>query len=310
MTAAARAGTLSPEQAVPVSDAVAADRLAEARLVDLASRASIGELRDACQRVKTAADGDPEATHERIRAARRLRTWTDVEGAWNVSGRSVAEDGAEIHAALEDLATQLFERARADRRSGGRDAYLLDALVELARRHNELRRSGDATGAVTKARKRRPAYTALLRLDLEALKRGWIEGEEQCEISGVGPIPVRVAKELLGDATLKLVLTRGVDVANVTHLGRGPSAAQKVAMLWSNPFCSREGCDERWTQADHRVDWATVKVTELRNLDGFCDHDHNMKTRRNWALVSGTGKRPMVPPDDSRHPDFRGPAPP
>ena len=36
--------------------------------------------------------------------------------------------------------------------------------------------------------------------------------------------------------------------------------------------------------------------------DLLCDHDHHLKTYYGWALVEGTGKRAMVPPDDPRHP--------
>ena len=68
-----------------------------------------------------------------------------------------------------------------------------------------------------------------------------VQGGELCEIAGVGPVPVSVAKELLGEAIVKLVITNGVDVANVTHLGRGPTAAQKAALLWMNPICSVAG---------------------------------------------------------------------
>ena len=53
---------------------------------------------------------------------------------------------------------------------------------------------------------------------------------------------------------------------------------------------------------DHRTDWARVKVTELANLDLLCDHHHDLKTLEKWALVAGTGRRPMVPPTDRRHP--------
>lgn len=39
---------------------------------------------------------------------------------------------------------------------------------------------------------------------------------ELCEITGLGPIPVAHAVSLLTDATRKLVITCGVDVAQVT----------------------------------------------------------------------------------------------
>jgi hypothetical protein len=44
------------------------------------------------------------------------------------------------------------------------------------------------------------------------------------------------------------------------------------------------------------------QVTELANLDPLCGHHHRLKTHDGWALIAGVGKRPMVPPDDPRHP--------
>jgi hypothetical protein len=77
---ALRGGELSPAQAALVSSAAAANPAEEARLVELASRVSIGELREECARVKVAADPDPEATNRRLHAQRQLRQWTDGEG--------------------------------------------------------------------------------------------------------------------------------------------------------------------------------------------------------------------------------------
>jgi hypothetical protein len=51
-------------------------------------------------------------------------------------------------------------------------------------------------------------------------------------------VPVPVAERLLGKAVLHLVITRGTDVLNVTHLGRGPTAAQKIALAWASPGCT------------------------------------------------------------------------
>jgi hypothetical protein len=129
-----------------------------------------------------------------------------------------------------------------------------------------------------------------------------------CEITGVGPVPVDAARRLLGESMLKLVITNGVDVANVTHLGRGPTMAQRVALLWSSPACTVLGCPRlhrQGIQHDHRTPWTAVHETALDNIDRLCDHHHALKTRRGWALVSGTGRRPMVPPEDPRHPDNR-----
>ena len=128
-------------------------------------------------------------------------------------------------------------------------------------------------------------------------------GEETCEIAGLGPIPVSVARDLLGESVLKLVITKGASVVNVTHLGRGANIAQKIALLWQMPACTREGCPRRARlQNDHRVPWADVHQTDVANLDPLCKPDHDLKTHQGWALLNGTGKRPMVPPHHPDHP--------
>jgi hypothetical protein len=145
----------------------------------------------------------------------------------------------------------------------------------------------------------------VVRLDWDALLRGWpIEGEV-CEIVGLGPVPVSVVRAMMasGDAFLAAVVTRGVDVAKVIHLGRRPTAYQGTALDWLSPTCTTEGCDATVRlETDHREDWARTKVTLLRWLERHCHACHAKKTRYGWALVPGRGKRPLVPPDDPRHP--------
>ena len=114
--------------------------------------------------------------------------------------------------------------------------------------------------------------------------------------------------ELLGDAILKLVITKGVDVINVTHLGRSPTVAQQVALWWLAPMCTAEGCTRtRRLENDHRIGWAETQRTRLDELDPLCDHEHDLKTYFGWALVPGKGRRAFVPPDDPRHPKYRAP---
>jgi hypothetical protein len=128
--------------------------------------------------------------------------------------------------ALESLIDDLYDRARADGRREPREAYAFDALVALAERDETM---------PTKKRGNKARYLAILRADLPALARGELAAGEVCEIAGIGSVPAAVARELLGEAVVKLVITKGVDVANVTHLGRGATAAQRVALLWSKP---------------------------------------------------------------------------
>jgi len=186
-------------------------------------------------------------------------------------------------------------------------AYALDALLTLAcdtgpGRPADHTDPTDGTPGTRTRQNHNPTFLAPLRVHLAALTRGAPEGNEICEITGTGPISARVARDLLGDSILKLVITRGVDVANVTHLGRGASTAQRVALLWRSPTCSVEGCNRTRIEIDHRTPWATAHHTRLDQLDPLCKHHHHQKHQHLWALTEGTGTRPMVPPTDPRHP--------
>jgi hypothetical protein len=149
-------------------------------------------------------------------------------------------------------------------------------------------------------------FRAVLRVDYEALVRGAVDGGEVCEIAGLGPIPVATARELLGESTLHLVITKGVEVANVTYLGRAPNAAQRVAMAWQMPMCSVAGCPRRARlEYDHGTAFAESPETGLGNLRPLCGYHHDLKSDLGWDLAAGEGRRPMVPPDHPDHPKNR-----
>jgi hypothetical protein len=292
---ALRAGELSGPQAELVAGAVEVDPGSADRLYELAKTAPLAKVKEETLRTKAAVNADEN--HDRIRKERYAAGGTDAEGAWNFHARGPVDAGAVFVKVLEEITDEFFEQAHKEGRHEPRTAYAFDALVEMARRA-----SGER--AVEKKKSSRaPQLLGLVRADHAALVRGHIEGDEVCEITGLGPIPVRIARDLLGDAVVKLVLTKGVDVANVTHLGRGPTVAQKIALWWRTPQCTQSDCTRvQRIQFDHREEWRTTHHTRLDEGDGLCGHHHDLKTYSGWALVAGTGQRPMVPPDDPRHP--------
>jgi hypothetical protein len=299
---ALRGGQLSNVQAAAVADAAAADPSAGSRLVRTALSTNVRELRDECLRTKAAADPDPDATYRRIHTERRAQFYTDLEGGRNLYARGNADQMSRIEKALEPLVDDLFKKAWGEGRHEPREVYVFDALVMRAEQDPAAEPEPG-----TKKRAPKPRFLGLLHAPFEALVRGALEGEETCEIVGVGPIPIRTARELLGESILKLVITKGVDVANVVHLGRGPTAAQRIALLWTSPKCSNIECSRMMVEVDHNNPWADKQETVLGNLDPFCGHDHDLKTNHGWSLVEGTGRRAFVPPDDPRHPRNKPP---
>jgi hypothetical protein len=293
-----RRGELSSTQVEAVAAAAVVKPDAETELLALAATTNVHELREECKRTRRNADPDSDPTHHRIHQQRSVHSYTDEEGAWNFHAHGTPERGAAFTAALDELTDEVFKAARTDGRREPREAYAFDALMLMADRAQH----GTAQPAKPKKQRSNPRYTALLRADLTALTRGHVEGGERCEIAGVGPVPVSTARELLGDAVLKLVITKGVDVANVVHLGRGPTAAQRVALLWRSPKCANEACSRTITEIDHTEPWAATRHTVLAELEPLCGFDHGLKTHAGWSLVTGKGRRAFVPPTDPRHP--------
>jgi hypothetical protein len=342
LATAARRGELSAAQVAPIADAAAADPSAEARLVEKAKRASLGELRDECARVKAAAEPDDEARHAAIHRRRFLRQRRCADGSGELHYRSTVDEVAEIMAVVRGYGNQAFDLARREGRREPEEAYLADGLLAAARIAGAAATAGGvavdsggtagdagpgqavpeddasgpagrgaatatASGGTTPARRvRKPVPTKIIvHIDWDALLRGWPIETEVCEIAGLGPVPVSVVRAMMasGDAFLAGVVTKGVDVATVFHLGRKPTAYQGTALDWLSPTCTTEGCNGAVRlETDHREDWATTKVTLLRWLERHCRSCHDKKTRHGWALVHGHGKRPLVPPDDPRPP--------
>ena len=308
--AALREGRLSGAKVEAIAAAATIAPDAEAGLLAVAQKMPLGVLRKDCLRARARTDRD--AAHARIREGRFLREYTDGEGGWNVVGRGVADAGAEFRAALDPIVDEFFKAARAEGRRESREAYAFEALIELARRAAGTQAGagggGDAAGGAAAPKAKPVRNFGLLRIDYDTFVRGAVVGDETCDLPGLGPIPVRTARELLGDAILKLVITKGVDVMSVTHLGRSPTVAQQVALWWQSPVCRVEGCGHTFRlENDHCDDWAFSHQTRFDGLDPLCEHHHDLKNLHGWALVAGTGTRPMVPSDDPRHPNHRAP---
>ena len=147
-------------------------------------------------------------------------------------------------------------------------------------------------------------------IDLRALNRGHVEGDETCEIAGVGPVSVSAIRSMLSDAFLALVIKDGTDVRNVTHLGRQVTAQQRTALEARGWRCERCGSTRR-VEIDHDTGWTLTHDTVLGDLRLACEHCHDLKTihELRWAgppgegyFVDATGNPWRAPPTDSDPP--------
>lgn len=345
VAAQARRGQLSTAQSSVIALAAAANPAAQSLLLARAAKSSLSELRDECSRVRAAAEPDLDARRARIHRGRYLRSYTDSDGAWNLRVRDNPEVGAEFMAALAPFTDRLFAEARAEGRKEPVEAYAADALAEMATAatyaadadrevtghttaeedgatvdlaaadavRNTIGAPGRASGPSRRFRRAAARVKIIVRVDLEALLRGYPLSGETCELVGYGPVAVSAIRDMIDsrDPFLAALATKGQDIVGVAHLGRRANAAQQTALEWLYPECAVLGCPtQAFLENDHREDWAKTHLTVFEWLDRLCKYHHLLKTRDGWALIEGTGKRAFVSTDDPRHPGQTGASPP
>lgn len=294
---AMRAGRLSETQAKEIASAAAADPGSEKKLLEVASKESLVELKEACARVRAAALPDESARYQRIHARRRLRTWTDAEGAFRLDALLTPDAGAKVVAALEPIKERIFREARKQGRKESYEAYAADALVELGDAAR-----GEGKGLAAKG----PGSMVHVFVDHKALKRGHTKNGEVCEIAGVGAIPVTTAEALAQDCYLRVLVKDGIDIKTVSHPGKNINARLRTALHARGYRCAVPGCGARHhLQIDHTKARHEKGMTELDNLDWLCPYHHYLKTHLGYVLGGKPGARTWVAPGDK--PD--GPSP-
>lgn len=326
-------GAVSPEQGAIIADAAVVNPDAERALLASAKRTNHRELKDKALQAK-AAKQNREEIEAGIHKERHLSHSTDALGAAVIHARGPATDGALILKELEALVDAGFS-ARAAGPLESRSAYEWDAWVQMAHNSRAFRLGrfadptqvevlrdeprapgGDADDELPTERppaarkrgrrKRQPPakWLAVLNVDVAALQRDELIPGERCVIPGVGPVSLAAAREILGDAVLKVVITKGIDVLSVTSLTRSPTQAMRYAWLWTTPTCIVEGCTRTRVEFDHVYEFEFTKTQHTRfdETEPKCSHHHKLHTLHGWELVVGSGRRPLVPPEHPDHP--------
>jgi hypothetical protein len=144
-------GSISPEQGETIAGAAKANPGAEERLLKKAKRSNLNELRDEALRAKAEADRSGRERHERLHRERRVRRYTDGEGARHLDICGPVDEVSRIEAELDRRLGALIRERAAGAPLESRDALAFDAVVAMARRSQE----ADAPG--TTGQKRQPA---------------------------------------------------------------------------------------------------------------------------------------------------------
>jgi hypothetical protein len=142
------------------------------------------------------------------------------------------------------------------------------------------------------------APRTLIIVNAESLRRGTTEGDELCEIEGIGPVSVAAATELLSEGGFQYLVKEGFDIKTVTKSTRVIANCIDMALIVRDRVCARPGCgNSLGLERDHRqVDYAKDGPTELDNLVRLCPSCHKLKTDGGWRLEGRPGAWEWVAP--------------
>jgi len=272
-------GLLSAAEATEVAKAADRNADAEASLLDEAKKHDFTNLRNKAAAVT---DPDPDADARRAayaRAKRNLRTWCDSEGLAHLHAQASPDVIAAIWARAQAGADARFKAnaggpGRIDARHNLFDAFA-DLVLSSGATDSSAASAGPKAGSV------RPKVDLMILVDLEALRRGVALPGERCDIPGIGPVAVETARSYLGDAALKFIISDGVSVAAVAHMGRRRGAHLRSALASMFNSCVDCGRSLR-LEWDHVEPSAKGGVTSFENLRPRCKACHRAKTARDF----------------------------
>jgi HNH endonuclease len=179
------------------------------------------------------------------------------------------------------------------------EAHRLDALIDLlsgssgSGSHDAVDDPGRGGGV----RHAAPPRTLII-VNAESLRRGTTEGDELCEIEGIGPVSVSAATELLSEGGFQYLVREGFDIKTMTRSTRVVRNCVDMALIVRDRVCAVPGCGNRiGLERDHwQVDYSKDGPTELDNLVRLCPSCHALKTDGGWRLEGRPGAWKWVAP--------------
>ena len=265
------------------------DRLDDG-LLDVAAVASVEDWRRRLAlEVKNIQRDDGMDRLERQRRATRLRTWTDGEGMWCISGRFDPVTGVKLAARLDTTTDTLFAEATPDtcptdpiEKQHHLRALALASLVD-----------GNNTGA----RPGRPEFVVVV----DTSHAGGAGGPS-IDWGLPVEIPHRILSEMTDDGEIHAVVIRNgvvlhapgnLDLGRATRLA---NRAQRRALRALYATCAIPGCSVRYDRCKlhHVVWWRHGGRTDLENLLPVCAHHHTKIHDAGWDITLGPSRELTV----------------
>ncbi|MDJ0767145.1 MAG: DUF222 domain-containing protein [Ilumatobacter sp.] len=267
-------------------------------LLDIAAVATVAEWRRRlAMEVNNIQRDDGIDRFERQQRATSVRSWTDGEGMWCLSGRFDPVTGVKLSAAIDAATNALFAEQT--------PTTCPTDPVEKQRHLNALALAGLITDAGGTGRPGRPEYVVVVDTSQP-------DGAGGPEVDWGIPVevPHRVLAELMGDGRVETVIVRNRVVLHAPgelNLGRTTrlaNRAQRRALRALYSSCAIPGCDVRYDRCKlhHIVWWRNGGRTDLDNLLPVCTHHHTKIHDAGWQVSLGANRELTITfPDGTIH---------
>ena len=252
----------------------------------------------------------PDQFEEQVSRARDTRCVTmypDKFGMATIVALLPAPEAQTVMLAIDKMARINQAKVRSDSRDSNSESQAsrksvptlhvlrADALSELAANYLALNQE-------IAPQHRRP-ITVNVTVDLPTLL-GFAENPGQ--LSGYGPIPASLARELASDGKWKRFITDPL-TGNLLDYGREtyePSQGMVDFIMARDQICRFPGCRQpgRVSDIDHAISWESGGETSRENLGLLCRRHHRIKTNEGWLLEShADGSCTWTSPEGKKH---------
>jgi len=283
-----------PEQRDEFAEACA---LLEGRVLPAAVTSSVTRCRRAAARAAACiADLDPSHRRRNQRLAHQVTLIDDADGSSTLIARMPAHHAHACMAAVQHLANHPLLDLPCDATIGQRRALAMATLIigprpslpdstAIAGSPSPNQPEGLPAWPDASLIAPRPAVHLDLVVTLEALLG---LTDQHAAIPGAGHLPADVVRSLLGDATMRRMITDPI-TGHLLELGRRtyrvPDALRRFIEA-RDQTCRFPGCSRRaiHCEIDHAIPWSEGGETSPGNLGALCTRHHRMKTHAGWSI--------------------------
>jgi hypothetical protein len=267
-----------------------------ARADDLSDAAAAMTTEEFARRLRLEANtirrNDGMARYERQQRAARLRSWTDDDGMWNLSGRFDPVLGVKLNAAIASAVEALFAEAVPEfcptdpiEKQKFLAAHALARLI---------------TNSCGSGGPGRAEYVVVVDADAPSLAGPVAEWPIPVEV------PARVLATLMGEGRVETVVVRNGVVLHAPGelmLGRTTrlaNRAQRRALRGLYSTCAMPGCSIHFDRCKlhHVVWWRHGGRTDLDNLLPVCSMHHSRIHNDGWTVTLGSRRELTVTKPD------------